>query len=53
MKTNIIFLTLAMFLTGTIQCLGQTSVNASGGEATGPEESSASYTVGETVFTDP
>ncbi len=53
MKTQTILLTLGMILFGVTQCIGQTSVNASGGEASGPGESSASYTVGETVFTDP
>ncbi len=53
MKTNVFLLTLAMTLMGIGTCLGQTSVNASGGDATGTGASSASYTVGETVFTDP
>ena len=53
MKINAILLTLGIFLIGSTDCLGQTSVNTSGGEASGTGESSASYTVGETVFTDP
>jgi hypothetical protein len=53
MKINIVLMTLGVFLIGTTDCLGQTSVNTSGGEASGSGESSASYTIGETVFTDP
>jgi hypothetical protein len=53
MKTKIILITSCLLLLGLSSCIGQTSVNASGGEASGSGESSASYTLGETVFTDP
>lgn len=53
MNNKLTLLVIGLSFIGYTDGLGQTSVNAAGGEASVTGSSSASFTIGETVFTDP